>query len=303
MNSGHGLIFDIQRYSIHDGPGIRTLVFLKGCPLRCLWCSNPEGQEKKPELAFRRTLCIGCGVCIEVCPTRAIRFKAPLIEIDRDQCNLCGQCIKACSPEALSAVGRRVTVEEVLEEVERDRVFYETSQGGITVSGGEPLAQAPFIEALLKACKTRGLATAIETAGYASWHSLERVARYADLILYDLKHLNPLRHRQLTGVSNRLILANARRMAGLGRPFTVRYPVIPGFNDDPKDTDALFDFVNTLPGNKHLDFLPYHRLGESKYAMLGRDYALRELKPLARQNLEGLVQAADKRGLKARIVM
>ncbi len=176
-------------------------------------------------------------------------------------------------------------------------------RGGITVSGGEPLAQAPFIEALLKACKARGLATAIETAGYASWPSLERAARYADLILYDLKQLNPLRHRQLTGVSNQRILENARRMAGLGHPFTVRYPVIPGFNDDPQDMDALFRFVNTLPGNKHLDLLPYHRLGESKYAMLGRDYALREVKPLARPNLEGLIQAANKKGLKARILM
>lgn len=303
MSERQGLIFDIQRYSVHDGPGIRTLVFLKGCPLRCLWCSNPEGQENNPELAFRRALCIGCGVCIGVCSSRAIRLKDKFIEIDRRKCNLCGECIKVCTPEALSVVGRWVTVEQVLEEVERDLVFYEASQGGITVSGGEPFTQARFTEALLKACKARGMATAIETAGYASWHSIERVIKYADLILYDIKHINFLRHRQLTDVSNKLILENARRMAGLGLPLAMRYPVIHGFNDDPQDMDALFRFVKTLPGGKHIDLLPYHRLGESKYTMLGRDYALRQVKPLARQDLEGLVQMANKRGLEVRIVM
>ncbi len=303
MSLGQGLIFDIQRCSVHDGPGIRTLVFLKGCPLRCLWCSNPEGQETKPELAFRRTLCIGCGVCIDLCPTRAIRLIEPFIEIDRSKCNLCGECIKGCSPEALSVVGRWVTVEQVLEEVERDLVFYEASQGGVTLSGGEPFAQACFIEALLKACKARGMATAIETAGYASWHSIEHVIKDVDLILFDIKHVNSLRHRRLAGVSNQLILENARRMAGLGIPFAVRCPVIPGFNDDPQDMDALFRFVNTLPGVTHIDLLPYHRLGESKYTMLGRGYALRGVKPLARQDVESLAQGANKRGLEVHIVM
>ncbi len=303
MSERQGLIFDIQRYSVHDGPGIRTLVFLKGCPLKCLWCSNPEGQDHKPELAFRPTLCIACGVCIGVCPARAIRLKDQLIEIDRIMCNLCGECIKVCSPEALSVVGRWVTVEQALEDVERDRVFYEASQGGITLSGGEPLFQAGFTEALLKACKARGMATAIETSGYAPWHSLERAIKYADLILYDIKHVNSLRHRQFTGVSNKPILENARKMAGLGFPLAIRCSVIPGFNDDPQDMDALFRFTKTLPGVKHIDLLPYHRLGESKYTMLGRDYALRGVKPLARQDLESLAQAANKRGLEVRIVM
>lgn len=303
MSAGPGLLFDIQRYSVHDGPGIRTLVFLKGCPLRCRWCSNPEGQEMKPELAFRRSLCIGCGVCRGACSSGAIRFKDPLIEIDRSKCTLCGDCTKVCPSKALSIVGRWMTVEQVLEEVERDRVFYEASQGGITLSGGEPLTQARFTEAILKACKARGMATAIETAGYAPWHCVEPILPYTDLILYDIKHMDSLRHRQLAGVSNRMILENAKRLAGLGFPIVIRYPVIPGFNDDPKDMDALFHFTRTLPGVRRIDLLPYHRLGESKYSMLGLDYALREVKPMARQNLESLAQGADKRGLEVRIIM
>jgi pyruvate formate lyase activating enzyme len=185
MSERRGLIFDIQRYSIHDGPGIRTLVFLKGCPLRCRWCSNPEGQAGRPELAFRRALCIGCGECLGVCSSGAIRFKDTSLEIDRRKCNLCGACAKACAPGALSIAGKWMTADQVLEEAERDRVFYEVSVGGVTLSGGEPFAQAPFTEALLKACKARGLATGIETAGYAPWPARAGVA-YADFILCDI---------------------------------------------------------------------------------------------------------------------
>lgn len=303
MREKRGLIFDIQRYSVHDGPGIRTLVFLKGCPLRCPWCSNPEGQDTKPELAFRRSLCIGCGVCMDACPSGVIHLKGEGIEIDRKECTLCGECTKACPSEALSVVGRWMTVEQVLKDVERDLVFYEASQGGITVSGGEPLTQAPFIEALLNACKARGMATAIETTGYASWPSLARAIKYADLVICDIKQINPSRHRELTGVSNKLILENIKKMAGLGFAVDIRYPVIPGFNDDPQEIDALFRFVTSLPGINQIDLLPYHRLGESKYSMLGRDYALKGINPLSRQNLENLAQGANKRDLEVRIVM
>jgi pyruvate formate lyase activating enzyme len=303
MREGQGLIFDIQRYSIHDGPGIRTLVFLKGCPLRCLWCSNPEGQGKKPELAVRRSRCIGCGVCRDVCPSGAIHLQGSLIEINRKKCTLCGECSKVCPAEALSIIGRWMTVEQVFEEAERDRVFYETSRGGITVSGGEPFAQPGFTKEFLKACKARGMATAIETAGHAPWHSIEAVIRHTDLIFYDIKHLNSLRHRQLTGVSNRLILANVGKLAGLGLRIVVRYPVIPGFNDDPEEMDALFRFTKTLAGVQRIELLPYHRLGDSKYKMLGRDYALGEAKPMTRQNLESLAQKADKKGQEVRFII
>lgn len=303
MSERRGLVFDIQRYSIHDGPGIRTLVFLKGCPLRCLWCSNPEGQEAQPELAFRRALCIGCRECVGVCPSGAIGFQDRSLDIDRRKCNLCGECVKACAPEALSIIGRWMTVEQVLEEAERDRVFYEASRGGITVSGGEPFAQPVFLGAFLKACKARGMATAIETAGSASWDILEPIIPYADCILYDIKHIKSSRHGQLTGVSNKRILENARRMAGLGLPVAIRYAVIPGFNDGPDDREALFRFTDTLPGVQRVELLPYHRLGESKYAMLGRDYGLKQLKPAASQDLEVWVQGGKQRGLEVHIII
>jgi pyruvate formate lyase activating enzyme len=302
MRERQGLIFDIQRCSVHDGPGIRTLVFLKGCPLRCPWCCNPEGQETEPEIAFRRSLCIGCGVCRDACSSGAIRFIDARVELDRRKCTVCGECTKLCPSAALSIVGRWMTVEEVLGEVERDLVFYETSGGGVTVSGGEPFAQADFTGAFLEACKGRGMATAIETAGFASWHSIEPVIRHADLILYDIKKMDCLPHRQLTGVSNQPILENAGRIAGLGVPIVIRYPVIPGLNDTPEALDALFRFASTLPGLKHIELLPYHRLGESKYTMLGRDYALRGAKPMSRRSLESLVQGANKRGQEVRIV-
>ena len=303
MISNQGLIFDIQRYSVHDGPGIRTLVFLKGCPLSCLWCSNPESQKTGPELAFRQTFCIGCGVCVDVCPRQAIQLKDTSIEIDRSKCDLCGECVKICSPEALSIIGKQMTVEQVLAEVERDLIFYEVSQGGITVSGGEPLAQAHFVEVLLKAGKAKGMITAIETAGYAPWPSVERIIRYTDLVLYDIKHIDPVVHRRLTGVSNKLILENARRIANLGVPLTIRCPVVPGFNDKPRDMDRLFHFVVNLPGVKQIDLLPYHRLGGPKYTMLGCDYALKEVKPPTRQDLERLTQVANRQGLEVNIVV
>jgi pyruvate formate lyase activating enzyme len=307
MSEGRALIFDIQRYSIHDGPGIRTLVFLKGCPLRCPWCSNPEGQKNEPELAFRRSLCTGCGECLGACPAGAIRFQDHSLEIDRRKCNLCGECVSACAPEALSIAGRWMNVEEVLEKVERDRVFYEASRGGITVSGGEPFAQPRFLETFLKACKARGLTTAIETAGYAPWKTIEPILQHCDLILYDIKHPNPLRYRQLagelTGVSGEMIFDNAGRIASLGFPLALRYTVIPGFNDGAEDREAFFRFAKNLPGIRRIDLLPYHRLGESKYAMLGRDSPLKKLKPLARQDLEIWVAGGKQKDLGVHIVM
>ena len=261
------------------------------------------GQASEPWYSSRGVLSDVSEVCIGVCPFRAIRFKDTVIDIDRTKCTLCGECVKVCAPEALSIIGRWMTVEEVLEEVERDRVFYEASRGGVTVSGGEPFAQPGFTEAFLKACKVRGIATAVETAGYASWHTLEPIIPYLDFILYDIKHINPLRHRQLTGVSNKRTLENARKIAGRGLPISIRYTVIPGFNDDPQDREALFRFIETLPGVKHIDLLPYHRLGESKYTMLGRDYALRQVKTLARQDLEGWVQGAQQRNLEVHIIV
>ena len=300
MTPVRGLVFDIQRFSVHDGPGIRTLVFLKGCPLRCWWCDNPEGQEASPELAFRRSLCIGCGECVPACPRQALRLEGTSLEIDASLCDLCGECVQACGPEALSIVGRWMTLEQVLSEVERDLVFYDTSQGGLTVSGGEPLHQPNFVQALFEAAKARGISTALETSGYAPWPSLERIARWTDLVLYDIKHTDPLTHRRLTGESNSLVLENVRRLATLGARVVVRYPVVPGLTDDPDDADALFRLVGALPGVEEVQLLPYHRLGESKYAMLRRPYTLKGLLPPSHQAMERLSELAKRRGLRVR---
>jgi pyruvate formate lyase activating enzyme len=299
-----GLVFDIQRYSVHDGPGIRTLVFLKGCPMRCLWCSNPEGQEQQPELAFRKSLCIACGQCVSACLQGALHLEGELPAIDREACDLCGRCADVCSPGALSLVGRWMTVEEVLAEVERDRVFYKQSKGdvlseskgGITLSGGEPLAQTEFVRTLLQEAKARGLHTTMETSGHATWESLEKAMRWTDLLLYDLKHLDAETHRQLTGVSNDLVLDNLRRLARSGAPVVVRLPVVPGLNDSPDHVDAVSRLLSDL-GLHELHLLPYHRLGEHKYAMLGRDYPLAGVLPPTRQDMERLADVARTHGL------
>lgn len=301
MTSAKGLVFDIQRFSVHDGPGIRTLVFLKGCPLRCLWCDNPEGQKAAPELAFRQSLCIGCGECVPACPRQTLRLEGTSLEVDSSLCDLCGECVGVCHPQALSIAGRWMTVEQVLSEIERDLVFYDASQGGVTVSGGEPLAQPHFVEALFQAAKARGMNIALETSGYAPWPSLERIVRWTDLVLYDVKHVDPVVHRRLTGESNRLVLENARRLAVLGAPMVVRYPIVPNFTDDRRDADALFRFVAALPGVKEVQLLPYHRLGESKYAMLRRPYPLKGVLPPPHQAMERLSELGKRRDLRVKL--
>lgn len=302
MISRQGLIFDIQRYSVHDGPGIRTIIFLKGCPLRCHWCSNPEGQKNLPELAFRRVLCINCRLCVDICPRRAIRPKDSSIEIDRSKCDLCGECVKVCTSEALSIIGKWFTVEQMLTEIERDLIFYDESRGGITLSGGEPLAQADFLEALTLACKSRGISIVIETSGYASWASTQRVVRHADLILYDLKHVDPSIHHRFTGVSNKAILENLARIADLGVPLIARYPVVPGFNDDPANAYRLFQLVSSMPKVKRIELTPYHRFGESKYSMIGRRYTLKKVRPPTRQSLDRIMYLGTAQGLRVNIV-
>jgi pyruvate formate lyase activating enzyme len=297
-----GLVFDIQRFSVHDGPGIRTLVFLKGCPLRCLWCDNPEGQAPAPELVFRQSLCIGCGACVPACPRGALHLEDTALRVERDLCDLCGQCVQVCSPQALSIAGRWMSVGEVLSEVGRDRVFYDTSTGGMTVSGGEPLGQPRFLEALLRAAKAERISTTLETSGHAPWPSLERVMRWTDLVLYDIKHADPAAHRRLTGVSNELILENARRIAGLGVPMVVRCPIVPGLTDDLRDLRSLFQFVADLPGVKELHLLPYHRLGEPKYTMLGRQYGLKGTQPPTPEAMPRLSELARAQGLRTRLV-
>jgi len=289
-----GPVFNIQRYSIHDGAGIRTLVFLKGCPLRCLWCSNPESQKSTPELGFIQSRCVGsegCDApCVSVCPVEAIRLDGqtkPLI--DRDVCNTCGKCAEVCHHDALKVVGREMSVDEVMAEIEKDRPFYRRSGGGITIGGGEPLVQYRFTASLLEAAQEEYLNTAIETCGYAPWDHFEAVLRHVDLLQFDLKHMDPLRHRELTGQSNELILDNLRKVRSVKAPqdVIIRIPIVPGCTDAVENIRAAAEFAAGL-GFGQIELVPYHRLGASKYAQYGMAYHLAGCEPPAEADVARL---------------
>lgn len=264
-----GIIFNIQRYSIHDGPGIRTTVFFKGCQLRCFWCQNPESQRKEAEVFLIRNNCRLCGRCVAVCPTGASSLMEDSSTIDRSKCIGCGKCVEVCPGEARKLVGAYVTKDEVMREVMKDAKFYENSGGGVTLSGGDPTAQPEFALSILRSSKEVGLHTVLDTCGYVAWSTMKRLLEYTDLVFFDIKAIDTKRHRAATGRPNRLILENAKRIAGY-RPMRVRVPVIPNFNDSPEDVRAIARFVREELGEIEMDLLPYNKLGEVKYARLGK---------------------------------
>lgn len=269
--SKKGIVFNIQRYSIHDGPGIRTSVFLKGCFLRCIWCQNPESQAIKPELFFFTEKCTGCGTCVAACPTNAIRIIEKKSVTDRNACKGSGQCVQVCPGEARSLMGREITATELFHTIKSDEIFYRRSDGGVTLTGGEPFLQHAFSKNILSLCRQAGIHTAIETCGYAGWEIVKDVLQYTDLVLYDLKHMNSEKHREYTGVPNSLILDNIRRIHHeLRIPVWIRIPVIPGYNDSLENIRETAKFVAAeLDQSVPVSLLAYHRLGESKRERLG----------------------------------
>ena len=265
-----GSVFLIERFAVHDGPGIRVAVFLKGCPLRCWWCHSPESQRVEPELVLKVDRCIVCGSCVPACAHDAIVEVNGGYTTSRERCAACGDCTELCPTGARTIVGREMTVPEVMAKIDRDRVFVDRSGGGVTFSGGEPLMQPAFLAEALEACRAAGLHAAIETSGYAPWSAMA-IGLRADLVFFDLKAADDDMHHRVTGVSNRRILENFRRIAREHPAVRPRIPLSPGINDDEANLDALARLVAST-GLRDVDVLPYHTAGEAKYGRLGRPY-------------------------------
>jgi pyruvate formate lyase activating enzyme len=296
-----GIVFDIKRFSIHDGPGIRTTVFFKGCPLDCAWCHNPESKTAERERMFWEGRCIRCGACQAACEQEAIAFDGAYPITYEERCTLCGSCVQACHAEARQIIGREMTVSQVMSEIERDVAFYDESGGGVTFSGGEPLMQPEFLRQLLRACREQEIHTAVDTCGFAPWEVLESLRNDVGLFLYDIKLLDDARHRQFTGMSNTLILSNLRALAARGHHLIVRVPVIPGINDDQESLNQVGAFASTLANLDRLDILPYHHTAASKYERLGKSYDLSRLRPPTEERMAEIAETLGAFGLQIRI--
>lgn len=274
-----GLIFDIQKFAIHDGYGIRTLVFMKGCPLRCKWCSNPESQEKNIDITFNSEKCLQCYECINICPTGILSEKN-LFSNSKD-CVKCGNCVDVCYSQARQKVGRYMEINELFDIVKKDITYYNQSNGGVTIGGGEPTLQNEFLTEFLKKCKLNGISTAIETCGYTPWEKMKTILDYTDLLLFDIKHINSEMHEKYTGVKNEIIIKNAILAAQSVKEMIIRVPLIPEVNNSSEDLNSLGKFIfEKLPRVKKVNILPYHSIGESKSMKLGEKYSLHGLRTL-----------------------
>lgn len=303
-NTNAGLIFHIIHGSFVDGYGIRTTVFLKGCPLRCVWCCNPEGQIGDPEIKFTSSQCDGCGRCVPICPTNAIQVGLKpgddKINIDRQLCTACGKCIEVCYTGALDYFGRLMTVDEVSDIVKKDEQFYRAGVGGVTIGGGEPTFQPLFTRALLKKCKENYIHTAVDTCGYTSTSDGLKVLEEVDLLLYDLKGIDPKQHRENTGVSNKLILDNLSHLASMGKPIIIRLPIIPGYNDSAENIKSTAEFLPRLRSVERVDLMAYHEYGAIKYKQLGRKYKL-QIQPLSQERLNNIKDIFERHGLNVQL--
>ena len=292
-----GTVFNIMRYSVHDGPGIRTTVFLKGCPLHCKWCHNPEAISSEVELMYRKDRCLRCGDCVTACPHGAATLIDGKTAIDRELCMQCGTCVDACAADARELIGKEMSVDEVMLEIMKDVPFYDQSGGGVTFSGGEPLLQHEFLLECLKACKARRLRTALDTTGFSSPAIVERISEYTDLFLYDLKTMDDTRHKEYTGVSNALVLQNLRMLSRRGKEIIIRMPVIPGVNDQPDNIRETGAFVASLGTVREMQILPYHDAGAEKYSRLGRDNPMPVTLPASHEVMSHVAENLREYGL------
>lgn len=296
-----GTIVNIQKYSIHDGPGIRTTVFLKGCPLSCWWCHNPESQSTKNEIMFFEQKCTGCGICVKRCPEEAITMREMKPTIDETKCILCGNCTDFCYNEAREYVGQKIGAIELFKEIQKDEIFYEESGGGVTFSGGEPLLQVDFLSEVLDICNKKNIHTTLDTSGYTKWKNIEKIVNKVDLFLYDLKLIDDEKHKKYIGVSNKLILENLKKLSSLGKRIFVRMPIIAGINDDNDHIDESIKFIKTLNNIEQVNLIPYHSMGMDKYKRLNMDYKLSGMEKPADEKMEELKEKFEKEGIKVKI--
>lgn len=296
-----GNIFDIKRYAVHDGPGIRTTVFFKGCPLCCSWCQNPEGIEREPQIMYRPERCAEtCFACIPVCDPQALSKKGKNIKIDQEKCDLCGKCEDVCVYEAMEIIGKERTVEEVVEEIEKDRIFYDQSGGGVTISGGEPFMQPEFLEVMLEELRERKIHTAVDTSGFVSPEILEKLYPKVDLFLYDIKMMDKKKHKQYTGVDNSQILENLKTLSQKEKPVVVRIPLISGVNDDEKNIADLAQFLLSL-NLIQINILPFHKGWEKKYKRLRKERPQYDFIPPSDKKSEDIKKTLENSGFSVKI--
>jgi len=295
------IVFKIDRMTVNNGPGLRTVVYLKGCPLHCIWCSTPESQKTYPEIAVYPDRCTHCGYCVPVCPLHAIKLTKETVSIDQTQCNNCGKCAEVCAPQALKLLGKAMTVEELLEEVKKDTIFYKQSGGGVTVSGGEPLLAPEFLKRFLSACREEGINTGIDTCGHVPWENIEQVLPYTNFFLWDIKHMDPEKHREFTSVTNQLILSNARAVSKAGIPLYIRIPVIPGYTDSDYNIKATCKFALELPSVVRVDLLFVHHFGKARYDSLNRVYPIADVPTISNDELQRMKLLVESYGLRCSI--
>ncbi|MCF7943545.1 MAG: glycyl-radical enzyme activating protein [Spirochaetia bacterium] len=296
------VVFELERYATEDGPGIRTVVFLKGCNLRCTWCQNPESHLIKPQVMYYKNQCVDCKKCVAACPTKSVSHVIPFGYItDHNTCILCGACVDACFYNARKIIGEEKSVEALFEEIMRDRCFYEESGGGVTFSGGEPLLQADELSVLARMLKKEGIHTALETAGHVKWEAFQKVLPHIDLVYHDLKHIDSQEHKTYTGVPLEQILSNISRLSREHGNVIVRIPVVPGVNDDPAAITSMMEYITKKTAVRKVELLPFHRLGAAKYEGLGWIYQMAAVQNLAKESCEPIAEIGRGLGLEVQI--